>query len=175
MLYGVNSVVILTRNPRIERYFTMRHIFTYFSLFICLNFMACSSARVLSQDMNGGILVISGSEDGMMKEAEKLMNAHCRSRGFSIVKRETVIVGQEQYSQTNYQDQAKTKAETDGEQVQETTGETVATPDTQSKAEKSVSAHQSQTNTRSVAEGEENTVSGVRDVTEHRMTYQCGQ
>ena len=83
----------------------MRQIYTFSLAILCLTFVACSSARVLSQDVNGGVLVISGSEDGMMKEAEKLMNAHCGSRGFSIVKRETVVVGQEEYSQTNYQDQ----------------------------------------------------------------------
>ena len=111
----------------------------------------------------------------MMQEAEKFMNAHCGSRGFSIVKRETVIVGQEQYSQTNYQDQAKTQANTNGEQTNEKVGESVASPDGTASAEKSVSANQSQTKTQSVAEGQENTVSGVRDVTEHRMTYQCGK
>ena len=81
----------------------MRYFFTYFLLLLCVSFVACSSARILSQDANGGVLVVSGSEDGMMKEAEKLMNAHCGNRGFSIIKRDTVIVGQEQYSQTNYQ------------------------------------------------------------------------
>jgi len=153
----------------------MQHLCTYFLILICLSFVACSSARVLSQDAHGGVLVISGSEDGMMKEAQKLMNAHCGSRGFSIIRRDTVVVGQEQYSRTNYQDQANTKAQTDGEQVKETTGETVNTPDAKSSAEQSVSAHQSQTKTQSAAEGQESTVSGMRDLTEHRMTYQCGQ
>ena len=153
----------------------MRYLYTVSLAIICISIMACSSARVLSQDMNGGVLVLSGSERGMMQEAEKVMSAHCGGRGFSIVKRETVIVGQEQYSQTNYQDQAKTQANTDGEQLNEKVAETVAGPDGAASAEKSVSANQSQTETQSVAEGQESTVSGVRDVTEHRMTYQCGK
>ena len=58
-----------------------------------LCFSACSGARVFYQDQQGGILVVQGSEDGMMAAAREKMNAHCGSQGYTIVKRFTVVVG----------------------------------------------------------------------------------
>ena len=141
----------------------------------CVINIGCSGARIISQNVDGGVLSLHGSESGMLEEAQKVMQAHCGSRGFSIVKRETVVVGQEQYTQTNYQDQSKTNAQTDGEQVTETVSERVKDPNNESSAQQSNSAQQSQTETQSVAQGEETSVSGVRQLTEHHLTYQCGQ
>ena len=141
----------------------------------CMISLGCSSARIISQNIDGGVLSLHGSESGMLAEAQKAMQAHCGSRGFSIIKRETVVVGQEQYTQTNYQDQSKTNAQTDEEQVTETVAERVKDPSVESSAEQSNSAQQSQTETKSVAQGEETTVSGVRQITEHHLTYRCGQ
>ena len=142
---------------------------------LSLGSIACSGARIISQDIGGGVLSLYGSESSMMEKAQSVMNAHCGRRGFSIVKRETVVVGQEQYTQTDYQDQAQVDAQNTGERVKETTGESVKSAEGESTAQRSNSAHRAQTSTQSTAKGQETTVSGVRQLTEHHLTYQCGQ
>lgn len=59
------------------------------------------SAQVRYQDANGGVLTLQGDEQKSMEDAYKRMAAHCGPAGYSIVKRETVVVGQEQYTNTN--------------------------------------------------------------------------
>lgn len=59
------------------------------------------SAQVHYQDANGGVLRLEGDEQKSMEDAYKRMAAHCGPGGYSIVKRETVVVGEEQYTDTN--------------------------------------------------------------------------
>ena len=135
---------------------------------------ACASAQVFYQDQQGGILTVSGSEEGMMAAAQERMAAHCGSRGYTIVKRFTVIVGSESYSQTNYQDVAKeNKTKVDSAEA----SSEAKVRDTHNGSKQSANA--SQTNVsreanQKVTTGEERSVSNTRDLTEHRVAYRCG-
>ncbi len=71
------------------------------------------SASVYYQDRGGGVLALHDDEDRAMKDARDKMAAHCGAAGYEVVKRETVVVGQENYSnsQRNYgEDQASARA-----------------------------------------------------------------
>ena len=140
---------------------------------LCL--WACASARVFYQDQQGGILVVAGSEDGMMEAARERMNAHCGKRGYTIIKRFTVVVGSESYSQTNYQDVA-TEKNTQVENAKATSEDKVIETHSGSKQTSNASQKNvSQEASKKVTRGEENSVSSTRDLTEHRVAYRCGQ
>ena len=139
-----------------------------------LCFSACSGARVFYQDQQGGILVVQGSEDAMMAAAREKMNAHCGSQGYTIVKRFTVVVGSESYSQTNYQDNA-TEDKTKIQSAEAASADKVTQTQSGSKgssraSERSMSKESSNKQTT----GEEVSVSTTKDLTEHRVAYRCG-
>ena len=136
---------------------------------------ACAGASVFYQDAQGGILVVSGSEEGKMAAARERIEAHCGPQGYVITRRFTVVVGSESYSQTNYQDIAtedKTKVESAEAQAEGETRQTRRGSKDRSRAsESSVSKEASS----KVSTGEEVSTSTTRDVTEHRVAYRCGQ
>jgi hypothetical protein len=103
------------------------------------------------QQADRGILTLHGTEDSALEDAQERMSAHCGAGHYRIVKRETVRVGQEAYSVTEekYGEQASTLTKTDDGAA--------------SKGKKSAQ------------EGELHsvTVSGVRDLTEERLSYVC--
>jgi hypothetical protein len=155
------------------------------------------SAKVWSQDTTGGVLALEGDEGKAMEDADKKMAAHCGFGNYQIVKRETVVIGQEQYANTNYGEQQNTQG------VQQSQGQsssqygygesanvqggssTVNTPYGQSSqggASSNVQGggyQQSQGSQQTVQQGQTSTqggassVSGTRQVTEPRITYQC--
>lgn len=57
------------------------------------------SASIYYQDRGGGVLALHDDEDRAMKDAFGKMAAHCGPAGYQIVKRETVVVGQENYTE----------------------------------------------------------------------------
>lgn len=118
---------------------------------------ACGTARIWSQDAHGGVIALQGDEDKAMEEANAIMASHCGRGRYQIVRRDTAIVGQEQYTSSN----------TDyGERTDEVTdGETVYTPHGEASAEDSTRYKQGNVQT--------DTVAGTRDVYEPRITYRC--
>lgn len=53
----------------------------------------CSSTKVFSQDPDGGVLILDGSERTTMRQAHELMTAHCGVGQYQILRREMVAVG----------------------------------------------------------------------------------
>ena len=58
---------------------------------------ACGYADPLSQSRNGGVLALTGDEAEAMKEAKRLMLAHCGPDNFEVVRIEEVVVDEEDY------------------------------------------------------------------------------
>jgi hypothetical protein len=83
-----------------------------FALLPLLTGCLMGSAKVWSQDTTGGVLALDGDEGKAMEDADKKMAAHCGLGNYQLVKRETVVVGQEQYSNTNYGEQQNQQAQT---------------------------------------------------------------
>jgi hypothetical protein len=155
------------------------------------------SAKIWSQDTTGGVLALQGDEGDAMKDADKKMAAHCGFGNYEIVKRETIVVGQEQYSNTNYGEQQNTQGQQTtagasssqygyGEQSNVQGGtSTVVTPNQTSTSGAASSSTQGggynssagyqQTNTQGQTnvQGGSSSVSGTRQVTEPRITYRC--
>jgi hypothetical protein len=164
------------------------------------------SASVYYQDTHGGVFALHDDQNKAMKDAREKMAAHCGPQGFQIVKQETVVVGKEQYTQSQHAyDQEQTsvasKEQVSAEQTQIVhTDQAVAevhheegaeeypdgyvagsdtvvaagTATTHDQSTVAASAsHEAQAGT---IQGGESTssVSGVRDVTEVRVTYVCG-
>ncbi len=69
-------------------------------------FAGCGHASIWSQDGQGGVLTLHGSEGPAMDDAQKVMAGHCGAGRFEIVRRDSVVVGQQAYSnqQTRYAD-----------------------------------------------------------------------
>lgn len=72
------------------------------------------SAQIYSQDQSGGVLVLQGDEADAMKDATARMAAHCGAGAYKVVKRETVVVGAEQYTNSNSGYAATTDRQTTG-------------------------------------------------------------
>ncbi|MCE9572749.1 MAG: hypothetical protein K8W52_06290 [Deltaproteobacteria bacterium] len=177
-----------------------------FGIILVLLSGCMGSASIYYQDQHGGVLALHDNEGKAMKDAQSKMAAHCGPAGFQIVKRETVVVGRENYasSQRNYgadqvsahaEDQAygeHTETNHDEGGVTETQhvegaaatpggyvagSDTVTTTDSDGHTDTTttgVSSTRGNDQT-SVRGGEQaSSVSGVRDVTETRITYVCG-
>jgi len=118
---------------------------------------ACGHATVFYQDRDGGVLILEGSENKAMQDAHAKMAAHCGTGGYEIVRREMVTVGTEAYAhqQTDY-----------GEREQRAT-------DTAARSDRR--GFVAQQDEDSVRQGSAVTseVSGVRDLRETRVTYEC--
>jgi hypothetical protein len=149
------------------------------------------TAQVFYQDAAGGVLALHGMEDRAMEDAVRQMTLHCGPSNFVIVRRETVVVGQENYSQTDYAERERTQeqvVQNGGTVSQQGYGEqtsTHATPTpygpgatttTQGGGYQSTAGY-NQTDARgqTVTQGGSSSVSGVRDVRETRVHYQCRQ
>jgi hypothetical protein len=118
---------------------------------------ACGYATINYQDANGGVLVVGDFDDSSMEKAREMMISHCGVGKFRVIKRERVVVGAENYShaQTDYgsrTDGTKDEVKTDHGSTEVKTEDSTA-----------------------VTTGGETTtaVSGTRDVTEARVTYEC--
>lgn len=61
---------------------------------------AMGSAYVYQQDLRGGVLALQGDEKKAIEDAHAKMAAHCGAGNYRVYKRETVVVGQEQYTDT---------------------------------------------------------------------------
>lgn len=76
-------------------------------------------ANIHYQDTQGGVLTLQGNEGKALEDAQAKMAAHCGVAGYQIVKRETVVVGQENYThaRTDYQERE------DSQRTEDTIGE----------------------------------------------------
>lgn len=61
---------------------------------------AMGSAYVYQQDLRGGVLALQGDEQKAIEDAHAKMAAHCGAGNYRVYKRETVVVGQEEYTDT---------------------------------------------------------------------------
>lgn len=118
---------------------------------------ACGYATINYQDAQGGVLVVGDFDGSSMEDARELMISHCGVGKFRVIRKERVVVGSENYahSQTDYG--SRTDGTKDGVKVE--SGNTEVTKEDSTK----------------VTQGGESTsaVSGTRDVTEARVTYEC--
>jgi hypothetical protein len=130
----------------------MRPIAAISLLTVSSLFLACGHASIQYQDTRGGVLALHDDEDIALKDAREQMSAHCGARGYQITKREAVPIGQEVYT-TNSE----------------------AYRDEKTKAREHEPAKRSSEQTAVVREGQTRgtTISGVRELTEHRVTYVC--
>lgn len=168
-----------------------------FALLSLFTGCAMGSAKVWSQDTTGGVLALDGDEGKAMEDANKRMAAHCGMGNFVIVRRDTVVVGQEQYANTSYDEQQNQQAQTTtaeaarsehgyGESatvVEATT--TVVTPNQATTAsgaassvegggyQESSGVKQTDQQAQTVVQGGSSSVQGTRQVTEARITYHC--
>jgi len=71
-----------------------------FVVFGVLFASACGYADPISQSRDGGVLALTGDESTAMKEANKLMLAHCGRDNFEVTLIEEVVVDQEDYVRT---------------------------------------------------------------------------
>jgi hypothetical protein len=98
------------------------------------------TASVYYQDQHGGVLALHNDEEKALKDAEQKMAAHCGAQGYQIVKRETVVVGQENYAQSQHsygQDQQGQHAQ-DTHSQQASQGSSAQTATTDSHTEQGV-------------------------------------
>lgn len=71
-----------------------------FVVFGVLFASACGYADPISQSRNGGVLALTGDESHAMKEARKLMAAHCGRDNYEVTLIEEVVVDEEDYVRT---------------------------------------------------------------------------
>ncbi len=89
---------------------------TVSSLAIASLLLACGgTARIYQQDQNSATFVLEGAEDKALADAHKKMRAQCGAQGYYLAKRDTVVVGQENYSNENteYEEQEDTTRDAD--------------------------------------------------------------
>lgn len=168
-----------------------------FALLSLITGCAMGSAKIWSQDTTGGVLALDGDEGKAMADADKKMAAHCGVGNYLVVRRDTVVVGEEQYSNNSYAEQQDHQAQTttaEASQSQYGYGEsatavegttTVVTPNqatTVSGAatsvegggyQESAAVKQTDQQGQTVVQGGSSTVQGTRQVTQARITYQC--
>jgi hypothetical protein len=119
---------------------------------IALSFAGgCSHATIWSQDATGGVLALHGFEDDAMHDAHAKMTQHCGARGFQIVGRDTVVVGQRTHT-TQDADYDERRDTTTGKIKPVGTG----------------------TSTHRQARAQTTTTTTTEDLTEVRVSYQCG-
>ncbi len=126
---------------------------------------ACGHARVHYQDADGGVLTLHDDEERALADARERMAAHCGARGHQIVRRETVAIGEESYTKVDHAARAESKAEGERQASLTPASAPEAPPVT-------VAAQRREQTTRDDA-ARTTTVSGVRVLTEHRVTYVC--
>lgn len=82
----------------------------------------CGHATIWSQDPRGGVLALHGSEGSAMEDAHELMAAHCGADRYEILRRDTVVVGEQavtNYSQTSDRRHSSSSAVTSVHEVNE--------------------------------------------------------
>ena len=119
--------------------------------------MGCGSAQIFSQDAKGGVISVAAFDDASMDKAVVLMEQHCGKGRYRVVARDSVLVGSENYAQTNTAYDERTDKAKDGVAVN--SGPVTAT------SEDSTKVTQGGSQTRAV--------SGVRPVYDQRVTYEC--
>jgi hypothetical protein len=62
---------------------------------LALLFGACGHATIWSQEQRGGVMALHGSEGPAMDDAKDQMSAHCGAGGYEIVRRDTVVIGEQ--------------------------------------------------------------------------------
>lgn len=172
-------------------------------LFAAVSGCAMGSSYIYQQDTRGGILTLEGAEEEALKDASTKMAAHCGVDNYQIVRRETVVVGHEQYTDTNrgyVESGERQREETTGTETQEDTeygyddttdstmvseptetgDETYAETNTRGGGYQSTNGSTSSStieDEREQREGQESssTVSGTREVRERRLHYVCGR
>lgn len=63
--------------------------------FVAVVLGGCGHATVWSQDQGGGVVALHGSEGSAMDDAHELMAAHCGAGRYEILRRDTVVVGEQ--------------------------------------------------------------------------------
>jgi hypothetical protein len=164
---------------------------------------AMGSSYVHEQDTRGGILTLQGDEEAALADARKRMAAHCGVGNYQVVRRETVVVGHEEYTDTNSgyvetgerqrEETTDTETQEDTEYgYDETTDTTVVNEPTGTgdatyagnevsgggyESTNGASSSSTIEDERERREGQESssTVSGTREVREQRLHYVCGR
>ncbi|HFE45998.1 MAG TPA: hypothetical protein ENJ18_11000 [Nannocystis exedens] len=131
---------------------TSRSVLLLITVLFTATATGCGYARVFSQNAEGGVLTIYGNEKPAMENANEIMASHCGMGNYSLVSRDTVVVGQQTSTQsdTNYDEQGGSKT---------TKGDSHSSSETQEGKSGSVSSQE---------------ISTTRDLTEVRLTYACG-
>ena len=142
----------------------------------CGSLLACGQAMILSQDPNGGVLAVGGlTEQAMLQSAEEVMRAHCGRRGYRITARNTVVVRKEHYTRSTYKDQLKQDSNSRSE-MKSSDSMNSGMNETDSWVDSATDMERADSDSmQSTAQGQEETVTGVRNIREHRITYRCGQ
>ena len=91
------------------------------------------SAKIRSQDQQGGVLVLEGDENKAMQDAQNKMGQHCGPGNYQIVKRETVKVGEEQYANSNTAYDERTDRARDEDTASASASDTTVTHDSASR------------------------------------------
>jgi len=158
------------------------------------------SAKVYSQTQTGGTFVLEGDENKALEDANKKMAMHCGMGNFTVVSRDTVVVGSENYTDSVAQQQGQTDSQAVGAVA--TSGQTTSDSASQGSSGAVVGqdpysgevygaeGHEDSSSTTTtndqttVAAGAATTqtqgvqtassVSGTRQVRELRLTYACG-
>ena len=111
----------------------------------------------------------------MLNAAKEMMRAHCGRRGYQIMARNTVVVRKEHYARSTYKDQMKQDSSARSE-MKSSGSMNSGMDDTDSWIDSAMDMeHTDSDSMQSTAQGQEESVSGVRDITEHRLTYRCGK
>ncbi len=128
------------------------------------------TASVRSQNQTGGILVLVGDENKAMADANNKMGVHCGPGNFTIVARDTVKVGSENYANSNTGYDERTDSARDTDSI------AAGASRNGSNGSDYVAAESTREDQSSVTQGGSSTssVSGTRDVNEIRITYRCG-
>jgi hypothetical protein len=127
------------------------------SVLVGSGLMGCGSAQIFSQDTKGGVISVAAFDDDSMDKAVVLMEQHCGKGHYRILARDSILVGSENYAQSNTNYGERTDKAKDGVAV--SSGPVTAT---------------SEDSTKVTQGGSETTaVSGVRPVYDKRVTYEC--
>ena len=136
------------------------------------------NARVHYQDQAGGVLALNGDEGEAFKDARKKMDSHCGMGNHRIVKRETIKVGTENYSNSNTSYDERTDRARDEDTVAAggSSSQTVHHGNGSTTNTAAGAASSTREDETTYTQGDQNTssVSGTRDVNEVRVHYQCG-
>jgi hypothetical protein len=127
--------------------------------------MGCGHSKIWSQDGTGGILSLHGEEDSALKDARETMAAHCGPQGYDVERRDSVKVGQQSYHSSNTDYDEHEDSERDERRKSHVHGD-----DGNERGHSSSSSDEHRQTSGNV---QFDSVAGVRDVFETRITYKC--